>query len=344
MKERVDVRQRLTIANIAAAANVSMPTVSRVLNQRPDVSPETRERVLRVIAEHGYVSNRSTHPTKETATKLIDLIISGPLDSEYYLELIRGIDESLNRTGRRLALFTMHNEKRLEEDWLAHLSQRCPEGVLLLAHSDHFLFMEALHKLHIPYVVVDDSRELGPDVPLVGATNWRGGLTATEYLLSLGHRRIANISGIPSHLTSKARVAGYRSALEAAGMTPDPALIRQGDFGHTSGYDQTLALLALAEPPTAIVAGCDIQATGIYRALFEHGMQVPHDLSIIGFDDIPSTEWMSPPLTTIRQPLREMGSIAVDLLLQQITGEQLKSLRVELATSLVVRQSCAPPS
>lgn len=342
MKGRIDVRQRLTIADIAAAAGVSLPTVSRVLNQRPDVSPETRERVLRVIAEHGYVSNRTTHPTKETATKLIDLIIAGPLDSEYYLEVIRGIDESLNRTGRRLALFTMHFEKRLEEDWQAHLAQRCPEGVLLLAPGEQFIYVEALHKLHIPFVVVDDSRELGPDVPSVGATNWRGGLMATEYLLSLGHRRIATISGIPSHLTSKARVAGYRSALEAADMTPEPELIRQGDFHHTSGYSQTLALLALPEPPTAIVAGCDLQATGIYRALSEHGMQVPRDMSVIGFDDIPSTEWMSPPLTTIRQPLREMGSIAVDLLLQQIAGEPLKSLRVELATSLVIRQSCAP--
>jgi len=335
------VQERHNIADIAAAAGVSIATVSRVLNQRPDVSAETRERVLRVIAERGYVSNRTNHHTKEPATKLIDLIISGPLDSEYYLEVIRGIDESLNRTGRRLTLFTMHNEQRLIEDWLAHVANRCPEGVLLLAHSQHFIYMDALRKLDIPFVVVDDSRELGPDIPSVGATNWRGGLMATEYLLSLGHRRIASISGIPLHLTSQARVAGYRSALEAAGITPEPELIRQGDFRHTSGYSQTHALLALAEPPTAIVAGCDTQATGIYRALAEHGLQVPSDMSVIGFDDIPSTEWMSPPLTTIRQPLREMGSIAVDLLLQQIAGEPLKSLRVELATSLVVRQSCA---
>ena len=336
------MRQRLTLAEVAAAAGVSMPTVSRVLHQRPDVAPETRERVLRVIAEHGYVSNRTTPPTKETATKLIDLIIAGPLDSEYYLEVLHGIDEGLNRTGRRLALFTLHHEKRLEEDWQVHLAQRCPEGVLLLVPGEQFSYVEALRKLHIPFVVIDDSRQLGPDVASVGATNWRGGLVATEYLLSLGHRRIATISGMPSHLTSKARLAGYRSALEAAGITPEPALIRQGDFHHSSGYSQTHALLALPEPPTAIVAGCDIQATGIYRALSDHGMQVPHDMSIIGFDDIPSTQWMNPPLTTIRQPLRQMGSMAVDLLLQQIAGEPLKALRVELATSLVIRQSCAP--
>jgi len=342
MQKRIDVHQRHNIADIAVAAGVSIATVSRVLNQRPDVSSETRDRVLRLIAERGYVSNRTTHSTKETATKLIDLIISGPLDSEYYLEVVRGLDESLNRIGRRLALFTMHNEQRLVEDWQANVAQRCPEGVLLLAPGEQFIYVETLRKLHIPFVAVDDSRELGPDVPSVGATNWRGGMMATEYLLSLGHRRIATISGIPSHLTSKARVAGYRSALEAASIVPESELIRQGDFGHTSGYSQALALLALAEPPTAIVAGCDIQATGIYRALSEHGMHIPRDMSIIGFDDIPSTEWMSPPLTTIRQPLREMGSIAVDLLLQQIAGEPLKSLRVELATSLIVRQSCTP--
>jgi DNA-binding LacI/PurR family transcriptional regulator len=338
------VEQRHNIADIAAAAGVSIATVSRVLNQRPDVSSETRERVLRVIAERGYVSNRTTHHTKEPATKLIDLIISGPLDSEYYLEVIRGIDENLNRTGRRLTLFTMHNEQRLVEDWLAQLAHRCPEGALLLALEEQLMYVDALHKLDIPFVIIDDSRELGPDVPSVGATNWRGGLMATEHLLSLGHRRIASISGIPLHLTSQARMAGYRSALEAAGITPEPELIRQGDFDHTSGYYQTHALLALAEPPTAIVAGCDTQATGIYRALAEHGLRVPDDMSVVGFDDIPSTEWMSPPLTTIRQPLREMGSIAVDLLLQQIEGEPLKSLRVELATSLVVRQSCASHS
>jgi len=320
-----------------------MPTVSRVLHQRPDVSPETRERVLRVLAENGYASHRKAHhPIKEPATKLIDLILPGPLDSEYYLEVIHGIDERLNRTGRRLALFTMHNEKRLEEDWQVHIPQRCPEGVLLLAPGAQFGYVEVLQKLHIPFVVVDDSRELGPDVASVGATNWRGSLIATEYLLSLGHRRIATISGIPSHLTSKARVAGYRSALEATGITPEPEWLRQGDFHHSSGYSQTLALLALPEPPTAIVAGSDIQATGIYRALYERGMDVPKDMSVIGFDDIPSTEWMIPPLTTIRQPLREMGSIAVDLLLQQIAGEPLRSQRVELATSLVIRQSCAP--
>src|SRR5215467_7907954 len=230
------------MADIAAAAGVSLPTVSRVLHQRPDVSPETRERVLRVIAAHGYVTHRTTHPPKEPATKLLDLMISGPLDSEYYLEVMHGIDKGLNRTGRRLALFTMHNEKALLEDWQAHLAQRCPEGVLLLAPEEQFSYIEALRKLQIPFVVVDDSRELGPDVASVGATNWRGGLKATEYLLSLGHRRIATISGIPSHLTTKARLAGYRSALEAVGMTPEPALIRQGDFHHTSGYSQTLAL------------------------------------------------------------------------------------------------------
>ena len=128
----------------------------------------------------------------------------------------------------------------------------------MLAPGEQFSYVEALRKLHIPFVVVDDSRELRPDVPSVGATNWRGGLMGVEYLLSLGHRRIATISGIPSHLTSKMRLAGYRSALEAAGIQPEPALIRQGDFHHQSGYSLAHALLALPQSPAAIVAGCDI--------------------------------------------------------------------------------------
>ncbi len=335
--------KRATIAEIAAEAGVSIPTVSRVLNQRPDVSAETRERVLRVIAAKGYVSNRVPQSTKAAEAKLIELVITTPLDSEYYLEIMRGVDEALNQTGRRLVLCTMHNDPRLVHDWKENLTRRSPEGVLLIAIREPFDYITTLQSAGIPFVAIDDSMALQPEIPSVGATNWGGGLAATEYLLSLGHSRIAAISGIPVHLTSKARLAGYRSALEAAGITPNPALIRQGDFHHSSGYRETTALLALSKPPTAIIASCDIQATGVYRALQEHGLRVPEDVSVVGFDDIPTAEWMSPPLTTIHQPLRKMGLMAVELLLQQLAGEPLTSSRVELATSLVIRQSCAPP-
>jgi LacI family transcriptional regulator len=170
-----------------------------------------------------------------------------------------------------------------------------------------------------------------------------GGLLATEYLLGLGHQRIGTITGIPSHLTSRARLAGYQAALASKGIAFDTDLVLPGDFHHESGYTQTCALLALPLPPTAIFAASDLQATGVYQALYEKGLNVPKDISVIGFDDIPTAERMSPPLTTIRQPLKEMGRMAAQMLLRMIEGETLESKRVELATSLVLRESCAPP-
>lgn len=338
--------QRLKIAEIAAAAGVSIPTVSKVLNQRPDVAPTTRERIERIIAESGYVHSRVTPSQTEGQTgqtQLIDLISPGALDSEYGLEILRGIEEILNQTEYRLALYSMHNNTRRERQWQSKLTNKTTDGALLFALLDRARHLEKLRKQRIPFVVIDDVLQPEPDIPCVGATNWAGGLTAVEYLLELGHRRVAIITGIAAHLTSRARLAGYRAALEAHGIAVDPSLIRPGDFGHESGYRETLALLDLSEPPTALFAASDAQATGVYRALYEKNIHVPKDISVIGFDDIPSAARMSPPLTTIRQPLREMGRMATQMLLQMITGETLENKRVELATSLILRESCSTP-
>ena len=164
-----------------------------------------------------------------------------------------------------------------------------------------------------------------------------------EYLLSLGHKRIAIIAGPPSFRCSLDRIAGYRSALEAAGIPIDPNLIRPGDFRLQSGYTQTMALLALPHPPTAIFAGSDMQAMGVYKALYLRNIRVPEGMSVIGFDDIPFTGIASPSLTSVRQPLFDMGRVATTMLLRLVAGESLDSPRVELATTLITRESCAPP-
>ena len=337
--------QRLKIAEIAAAAGVSIPTVSKVLNQRPDVAPMTRERIERIIAERGYVHNRSTPLEGQTKqTQLLDLISPAALDSEYGLEILRGIEEVLNQTEHRLALYSMHNNTPREQHWLNKVSNKTTDGAFLITPLDRTKHLEKLRQQHIPFVVIDDVLQLDPDIPCVGATNWLGGLTATEYLLELGHRRIAIIAGIPTHLTSRARLAGYRAALETKGIVIDPALIRPGHFDHESGYVQTLELLELPVPPTALFAASDTQAIGIYRALYAKNLHVPGDISVIGFDDIPSAARMGPPLTTIRQPLREMGRTGAQMLLQMLDGKTLENKRVELATSLIPRESCAPPA
>ena len=338
-------QQRLTIAEIAMAAGVSIPTVSKVLNQKLDVAPGTRERIERIIAESGYIHNRSARPQAQERVKQtcsIDLILPGVLDSEYCLELLRGIEEVLNQTEYHLSLFSIHDKTPREHQWLERVSTKTTAGAFLLTPVDISRHLSKLRKQRIPFVAIDDILRVEPDIPSVGATNWAGGLMATEYLCSLGHRRIATITGIPAHMTSRARLAGYRAALEAKGIPVDPALIRPGDFNHESGYAQTLALFQLAEPPTAIFAASDAQAAGVYRALHTLDLHVPKDVSVIGFDDVPMAERLAPPLTTIRQPLREMGRTAAQMLLRLIAGETLDHTRVELATSLMIRESCAP--
>jgi LacI family transcriptional regulator, galactose operon repressor len=182
-------------------------------------------------------------------------------------------------------------------------------------------------------VVVDPANTPPPDCPSVGATNWAGGLAATDHLLGLGHRRIGAITGPIDMLCSLARLDGYRSALERAGVRFDRGLVRYGDFMHEGGFARAVELLNLPEPPTAIFAGSDQQAFGVYEAARQRGLRIPEDLS-----------WASPPLTTVRQPLAEMGSAAAQMLGELIEDRPLRSTRVELSTELIVRESTAAPA
>ncbi len=340
--ERTSVRRRLTINDIARAAGVSVPTVSKVVNGRSDVAAATREHVQRVISELGYVTGRAARSLRHGSSGLIDLAVEA-LDSEYVLEIIRGIEEALEPTGLRLVLSVTGIDPRRERQWVNKVTDGSTDGAILVLARGQSAQLEELSKRAIPFVVVDHRSETGPDIPSVGATNFAGGWAATEHLLSLGHRRIAAIGGPEDMRCSQERIAGYRAALEAAGAVIDPALIRNGTFHLEGGEAETKALLALPDPPTAIFAGSDLQALGVYNALRTAGVQVPDRMSIVGFDDVPMAACTSPPLTTVRQPLAEMGRVATTMLVRLLAGEQLGSVRVELATSLVRRESCAPP-
>ncbi len=332
--------KRRTIAEIAAKAGVSIPTVSRVLNNRPDVAPGTRKRVEQVIKESGFIHSRVKNALKESSG-IIDILVPD-LSTLYSVEIVSGVEEVLERTELRLALSLTHNSLQFEQRWLAKVIDGATDGaILVLAHGQSNR-LDMLLRNKIPFAVVDHRGELGPDVPSVGATNWLGGRTATEYLLSLGHRRIAIISGDAALRCSRDRIAGYRAALEDAGIASDPALIRPGAFIQQTGYEQTCALLDLPEPPTAIFAGSDTQAMGVYSALRARGISVPDSMSVVGFDDVSIASAITPALTTVRQPLVEMGRVATTMLLRLIAEEPLDSKRVELTTSLIVRESCAP--
>lgn len=203
---------------------------------------------------------------------------------------------------------------------------------------------QELHRPGAPYVLVDPVYSTETPAPTVAATNWAGGLAATEHLLSLGHRRIGIITGPADLDCSRDRLDGYRAALHRAGVPADDALVQFGDFVHEGGARGAARLLALPEPPTAIFAGSDNQAAGVYTVARERGLSIPGDLSVVGFDDLPVCEWLWPQLTTVRQPLFEMAATATRLLIEQAAGADPRDpTRIELATTLVVRESTAAP-
>jgi LacI family transcriptional regulator len=335
------IPKRDTIAEIAAKAGVSIPTVSRVLNNRPDVAPETRERIERLIEESGFVRNQVANALRKGSSGIVDLVVTD-LTSPYITEIVRGVEEALERTELRLALSATKDSLQKEQRCLSKAISGSTDGTILVVAQGQSKRLEELRRHNIPFVVVDHRGELGTDVPSVGATNWLGGCAATEYLISLGHRRIAIISGQANMRASRDRIAGYRAALEDAGIPVDPQLIRPGAFIQKTGYEQTCALLKLAQPPTAIFAGSDMQAMGVYSALRTHGLRVPDEMSVVGFDDVLPASIVTPTLTTVRQPLVEMGRVATTMLLRLIAGEPLDSMRVELTTTLIERESCAP--
>jgi LacI family transcriptional regulator len=331
--------RRVTITAIAREAGVSVPTVSRVVNGRSDVSPQTRERVEELLRQHGYRgrSSKSRH-----SARLIDLVFND-LDSPWAVEIIRGVEDTAHSSGVGTVVSAIHRRTTSARQWLQNMRARATDGVILVTSDMESPVGAELRRLDVPTVVIDPAGVPAMDVPTIGATNWAGGLSATEHLLSLGHRRIGFIAGPRLLLCSRARLDGYRAGLEAAGIEMVDTLIRQGDFYTESGFDGANALLDLSDPPTAIFASSDQMAFGVYEAVRRHGLRVPDDISVVGFDDLPEARWASPPLTTVRQPLAEMGILAARTVLRLAQGEQVESPRFELATALVVRDSTARP-
>ena len=331
--------RRVTINTIAQEAGVSVPTVSRVLNGRADVSPQTRERVEQLLQQHGY-RRRASRQTRRA--NLVDLVFND-LDSPWAVELIRGVEDVTHAAAVGTVVSAVHRRSAATKQWLRNLRARASDGVIFVTTDLTPPIYSELHRLGIPVVVVDAAGTAPSDVPTIGATNWAGGRRATDHLVSLGHRRIGFIAGPKQLLCSVARLDGYRSALHAAGIPVDEELVAPGDFHHESGFHAGGTLLDLPDRPTAIFASSDTMALGAYEAARRRGLRIPDDVSIVGFDDLPESQWSSPPLTTVRQPLAEMGALAARIALRLALGEQIETPRVELATTLVVRDSTAAP-
>lgn len=337
----VTAAPRVRLSDIATEAGVSVALVSKVLNGRADVAPETRRRVEDLLAKHSYSPRRAgPRPT----TRLLDLVIN-ELDSAWSLEIVEGVARVAQDNDIAAVVSVLRGDDEQEvQRWLRNLAHRRSDGVVLVVSQLSRRHLARLARLGVPVVAVDPAGEPDEDLPTIGSTNWAGGFAAAEHLLGLGHRRIAVMAGPRQVMCSRARLDGFRAATDRAGVELPAELQVFGEFDTASGEEVARRLLALPEPPTAIFCCSDQQAFGVYAAARSLGLRVPEDLSVVGFDGLPATEWVSPPLTTVRQPLRDVAGLATRMLLQVIRGEPLQSRRVELATSLIVRESTCPPS
>ncbi|MEU0877144.1 LacI family DNA-binding transcriptional regulator [Lentzea sp. NPDC005914] len=328
-------RSRVTIRDVAAHAGVSVATVSKVLNQRYGVAAETLARVQQVIKELGYEASLVAQSLRNHRTNVIGILVA---DIEpFSTELLKGAADALRGTGFELVVYSAGGRTGDPQGWehryLTRLSGTLVDGAVLVTPA---VDLEGLPGT--PVVAVDPHTGRSP-LPTVDSDNLHGGQLATEHLLELGHRRIALLTGREDLKSAQQRETGYRRALAAAGVTVDESLIRRGDYDHDIAAESARELLSGPDRPTAVFAANDITAIATIETAGELGLRVPEDLSVVGFDNIPESALCTPPLTTVGQPIREMGRRAITLLVRLINGEQPDETHITLGTELIVRHS-----
>jgi LacI family transcriptional regulator len=332
---------RVTIREVAELAGVSIATVSRVLNGRGDVSDETRDLVTRVVRENGYTANRNARGLSAGRTGLVGVLV--PLVyPAYFSAIVAGAAEALSEIDLQIVLSPTGHEHDREVSVLDRL-HGVTDGALIILPEESSEELERLLDGGYRFVVLDPLMPLDERIPSVSAAHTSGADQAMRHLLELGHRRIAQITGPRGWVATEDRRRGYGAALAAAGILADPELEVEAEPEIDSGRTAAAHLLDLPEPPTAIFAFNDNIAIGTLQAARAHGLRVPEDLSVVGFDDVEHATIVTPPLTTVRQPLAEMGRTAVSLLNRLLEKQRFETLHVELATRLVVRNSTAPP-
>jgi LacI family transcriptional regulator len=331
-----------TLHDVAKAARVSIATVSATINQSAYVSPELQERVRKAIAEIGYHPDGIARSLKKRSTQTLGLIISD-ITNPFFTALVRGIEDAANARGYALILCNTDEHLEKEREYVRLLRSRRVDGMIMAPAGS----VEDYHRFGLevstPFVFID--RKI-PTVPAdaVVVNNLGGAHQVVEYLLRLGHRRIGAITGLPHISTTHERIQGYRQALESAGLSVDPELLRGGNSRLEGGYQAGLALLALPRRPTAIFATNNVMAIGLMRVIAERGLRCPEDLSVACFDDF---EWASvfhPRLTTVAQPTYDMGVKAAEVLFARLDGTLTGDPQeVVLSPSLVIRDSCGVP-
>ncbi|MBN1888925.1 MAG: LacI family DNA-binding transcriptional regulator [Thermoflexales bacterium] len=329
----------ITIQDVAKEAGVSISTVSRVLNDKDDVALETYERIRGVIQRLGYTSSLAARSMRSRQTNVIGLIVPDVADS-FSIQVMKGVNRAIAEFDYDLIIYTSGSIKRptgaeREQHYVALLNGSITDGIVIATPAATSFSTAA------PVVTVDPNNKC-PNCPSVISTNYAGATAAMEYLIGLGHRRIGFINGRPDLQSASRRLQAYLDALAVANIPEDQVLIEVGDFTTETGRLCALRLLSRPEPPTAILAANDRSAIGAMEAARELGRRIPQDLSLVGFDNIPETAYLNPSLTTVDQFIDQMGYIATEILIGLIHGKSPDSEQYEIATQLVVRDSCQP--
>ena len=328
---------RVTIGDVAAQAGVSVATVSKVINDRYGVAEDTSARVRAVIDALGYHASLVGQSLRSRRTKVIGVLVR---DVEpFSAELLKGVARGIRDTGYELVVFSGCGQAADQAGWerryLSRISGTLADGAILVTPGS------IDETFGTPVVAVDHNVQ-SSNLPTVDSENLKGAVAATEYLLGLGHRRIGFLAGRPDLESARLRERGYREALAVARVDVDEDLIQTGGYDAATATEPARWLLELDPRPTAIFAANDVTALETMAVARSLGLRVPEDLSVIGFDNVPESALGDPPLTTVEQPIRQMGTDAVRLLLELLEDPSLPPARVILPTRLVVRQSCSP--
>ncbi len=352
--------EKLTIHDIARLAGVSKATVSRVLNHRPDVNQATRERILQLMDEHGFVPSITASGLAGGRPRMIGVLVPA-LTWHFIPEIVQGVAEAIEHSPYELILYSIAHEEARNAMPDRILDTKLTAGLLAVAPGQSAQRLTQLYEQGFPVVLIDD-QGLPTAAPWVGVDNRTGASAAVRHLISLGHQRIAHIQGPAIYQCSLDRAQGYQQALAEANLSPNSALILQGDFTIASGRACAETLFTMPERPTAIFAANDHMAWGILEVAEERGLRVPEDVAVVGFDDTAPSIHKRPPLTTVRQPFHAMGQRAGELLLWLVDSLRLlagnwqqtlaqnkppllslaynEPIRIQLETELIVRESC----
>ncbi len=334
-------RRRVTIIDIARRTGVSKSTVSLVLKGSPSVRRETREAIHAAMVELGYVYNRSAANLRTARTDFVGMIIND-LMNPVFAELAVGLEDAFFQAGFVPLLANTNEDVARQARLITSMQEQGVAGMVISPVGGSGV-AEMLDSARFRAPVVTTMRRLeGSSLPYVGQDNVTGARMAVDYLLGLGHRRIAFLAGLETVTTRRERVEGYMAALQAAGIAPDPALIVEGPPTRAGGAASLAIALAGTTPPTAALAFNDLVAIGAIGLLRERGLEAGRDVSIVGFDDIAEAEFNAPPLTTIACDTRGLGSAAADLLKQIIEGHRALNTTIIGPARLMIRKSCGP--